>query len=154
MPDNLAKEKICVAEIDSRIIRICDAYKRAVYEKDVEAFVGLYHRDARVFDAWEVWSYEDAAERRKVVEEWFSSLGDERVRVTIDRIRAIVADDLATLSARATYAGISAAGEELRAMQNRLTWVLGLEGGAWKIVHEHTSVPIGFKDLKGLLHPN
>jgi len=142
-----------VAEIDSRIIRICDAYKRAVYEKDVEAFVGLYHKDARVFDAWEVWSYENTGERRKVVEEWFSSLGDERVRVTIDRIRTVVAHDLATLSARATYAALSAAGEELRAMQNRLTWVLGIEGGAWRIIHEHTSVPIGFKDLKGLLQP-
>jgi ketosteroid isomerase-like protein len=104
-----------------------------------------------VFDAWEVWSYEGAADRRKVVEEWFSGLGDERVRVTIDRIRAVVVHDLATLSARATYAALSAAGKELRAMQNRLTWVLGIEGGAWKIVHEHTSVPIGSKDLKGLL---
>ena len=73
--------------------------------------------------------------------------------MTIDRIRTVVVHDLATLSARATYAAISAAGEELRAMQNRLTWVLGIEEGAWKIVHEHTSVPIGFKDLKGLLHP-
>jgi ketosteroid isomerase-like protein len=153
MPDNFAKEAICVAEIDPRIIRMCDAYKRAIYEKDVEAFVGLYHREARVFDAWEVWSYENAGERREVVVEWFTSLGDERVRVTIDRMRAVVVHDLATLSARAVYAALSAAGEELRAMQNRLTWVLGLEGGAWKIVHEHTSAPIGFKDLKGLLHP-
>ena len=42
-------------------------------------------------------------------------------------------------------------GDELRAMQNRLTWVLKFEVGEWKIIHEHTSVPIGFADLKGLL---
>lgn len=138
-------------EIDTSILRVCDGYKRAVYEKDVEAFLGLYHRDARVFDTWGVWSYEDVGERRKVIEQWFSSLGEERVRVTVDRIRAVVGHDLATVSARAVYAGLSAAGDELRSMQNRLTWVLESEGGDWKIVHEHTSVPIGFGDLKGML---
>jgi ketosteroid isomerase-like protein len=140
-----------MSKIDNRIAGVCDAYNRAVYEKNVEAFVGLYHEEARVFDAWGVWSYENAGERRRVIEEWFSSLGDETVRVTIDRMRAVADRELATLSARAIYAALSAQGEELRAMQNRLTWVLKPEGGVWKIAHEHTSVPIGFKDLKGLL---
>jgi ketosteroid isomerase-like protein len=140
-----------VSDIDTRIVGICDGYKRAVYEKDVEAFLGLYHHEARVFDTWGVWSYETAAERRKVIEEWFSSLGDERVRVTFDRIVTVVVRDLATLSARVAYAGLSAKGEELRAMYNRLTWVLKPDGAEWKIVHEHTSVPIGFSDLKGML---
>jgi uncharacterized protein (TIGR02246 family) len=140
-----------VSNIDSRIIRICDAYKSAVYGKDVEAFLSLYHHEARVFDTWGVWSYEGVKERREVVENWFSSLGEERVSVTIDRIQAVVVGELATLSARVIYAALSAAGEELRAMQNRLTWVLKAQKGAWKIIHEHTSVPIGFDDLKGLL---
>jgi ketosteroid isomerase-like protein len=142
-----------VSDIDTRIVGICDGYKRAVYEKDVEAFLGLYHHEARVFDTWGVWSYETAAERRKVIEEWFSSLGDERVRVSFDRIGTHMGRDLATLSGRVVYAGLSAAGVELRSMQNRLTWVLKPEGGEWKIVHEHTSVPIGFSDLKGILQP-
>jgi ketosteroid isomerase-like protein len=140
-----------MSDIDIRIAGVCDAYKRAVYEKDVEAFVGLYHEEARVFDTWGVWSYENVGERRKVIEEWFSSLGDESVHVTIDRMRAVAGRDLATLSARAIYAALSAQGEELRAMQNRLTWILKPEGSVWKIAHEHTSVPIGFKDLKGIL---
>ena len=150
----LEGNNIRMSEIDIRIAGLCDAYKRAIYEKDVEAFVGLYHAEARVFDAWETWSYESIRERRKVIEEWFSSLGDERVKVTIDRARATVGQELATLSARAIYAAHSAEGDELRAMQNRLTWVLRPESTVWKIVHEHTSVPIGFKDLKGLLKPD
>jgi ketosteroid isomerase-like protein len=89
-------------------------------------------------------------ERRKVVEKWFSSLGTERVVVTIDRVQASAVQELATLSARVIYAAVSATGEELRAMQNRLTWVLKSQGGEWKIIHEHTSVPIG-DDLKGML---
>jgi ketosteroid isomerase-like protein len=137
--------------IDSRVTDVCYGYTRAVYEKNVEAFIGLYCLNARVFDTWGVWSYEGVSERRKVIEEWFSSLREERVRVTSDRVQAIVMDELATLSSRVTYAAISASNVELRAMQNRLTWVLRPEGGSLKIAHEHTSVPIGFSDLKGIL---
>ena len=140
-----------MSDIDVRISRICDGYKRAVYEKDVEAFLSLYDPEARVFDTWGVWSYEGETERRRVIEKWFSSLGEERVRVTIDRVQVVAADQLATLSARAVYVALSATGEELRGMQNRLTWVIKPEGRTWKIIHEHTSVPIGFADLKGML---
>jgi ketosteroid isomerase-like protein len=140
-----------MSEVDPRIVRVCDGYTRAVYEKDVDGFLGLYHEEARVFDTWGIWSFENVGARKSVIEEWFSSLGDERVSVKIDRIRSVVVKELATVSARVVYAALSASGEELRAMQNRLTWVLEPKGGAWKIVHEHTSVPIGFSDLKGML---
>jgi ketosteroid isomerase-like protein len=33
----------------------------------------------------------------------------------------------------------------------RVTWSLARRESAWKIVHEHTSAPIGFKDLKAIL---
>ncbi|MDB6113984.1 MAG: hypothetical protein JWQ62_929 [Lacunisphaera sp.] len=155
--------------IDPRLARVCEGYRRAVLEKDVAAFLALYHPEARVFDTWGVWSYEGdqpqreagrlipadqqsrtGPTRRKVIEEWFSSLGAERVAVTFDRLQATVTGDLACLTARVIYAAISADGVELRRMQNRLTWVLQPAGDAWQIIHEHTSVPIG-SDLKGIL---
>lgn len=139
-----------MSDIDPRLTRVCEDYTRAVHEKDVAAFLGLYHSAARVFDAWGVWSYEGEPARRPVIEQWFSSLGEERVAVTFDRVQATVTGELTSLTARVIYAAISPSGAELRSMQNRLTWVLKLEGGAWQIVHEHTSVPIG-PDLKGLL---
>ena len=139
-----------MSDIDPRLTRVCENYQRAVHEKDVAAFLALYHPAARVFDTWGVWSYEGEPDRRKVIEQWFSSLGDERVSVTFDRLQATVTGDQASLTARVIYAAISAAGVELRSMQNRLTWVLKPEGGTWKIIHEHTSVPIG-PDLKGIL---
>jgi len=139
-----------MSDIDPRLRRVCDGYTHAVHEKDVAAFLGLYDPAARVFDTWGVWAHEGEAARRKVVEGWFSSLGEERVRVAFDRLQATVTGDLATLSARVVYVALSAAGAELRGMQNRLTWVLRPEGGSWKIIHEHTSVPIG-NDLKGLV---
>lgn len=135
---------------DPHLLRICDAYTRAVLEKNVEAFLGLYHPTSRVFDTWGAWSIEGSPTRRKVIEQWFGSLGEERVAVTFDRVQTTVSSDLASLTARVVYAAIDAQGAELRSMQNRLTWVLKPEGDGWKIIHEHTSVPIG-PDLKGLL---
>jgi uncharacterized protein (TIGR02246 family) len=139
-----------MSDIDPRLTCVCENYKRAVHEKDVAAFLALYDPSARVFDTWGVWSYEGETARRKVIEQWFSSLGEEHVAVTFDRPQAAITGELATLTARVIYAAISPAGAELRSMQNRLTWVLKLDSGAWKIIHEHTSVPIG-PDLKGLL---
>ncbi len=139
-----------MSHIDPRFLRICESYTRAVLEKNVEGFLGLYHPTARVFDTWGVWSYEGETARRKVVEAWFGSLGAERVAVTFDRVQTTVTSDLASLTARVIYAAISPAGVELRSMQNRLTWVLKPDNGSWKILHEHTSVPIG-PDLKGIL---
>jgi ketosteroid isomerase-like protein len=139
-----------MSDIDPRLLKICDAYTRAVLEKNVSAFLGLYDPAARVFDTWGVWSFEGVPARRKVIEEWFGSLGDERVAVTFDRVQTTVTTDLASLTARVVYAAIDAKGTELRSMQNRLTWVLKPDGNSWQIIHEHTSVPIG-PDLKGLL---
>lgn len=135
----------------SEITAICDRYREAVYEKDVAAFLDLYHTDARVFDTWSVWSYAGARERKPVIEKWFSSLGEDRVQVSFDRTDYLLGQDLAGFSARATYVGLSADSKVLRSMQNRLTWFLKQEGGLLKIFHEHTSVPIGFPDLKGIL---
>ena len=139
-----------MSDLDPQLARVCEGYRRAVHDKDVASFLGLYDPSARVFDTWGAWSYEGTAARRKVIEEWFSSLGDERVAVTFDRIQATAQGDLASLTARVIYAAISAGGTELRSMQNRLTWILRSENDAWKIIHEHTSAPLG-PDLKGLL---
>jgi uncharacterized protein (TIGR02246 family) len=139
-----------MSEIDPRLRRVCENYTRTVLDKNAEGFLSLYDPAARVFDTWVVWSFEGEQDRRKTIEQWFSSLGEESVAVTFDRLQATVTGELAILTARVVYAAISASGVELRSMQNRLTWVLKPDNGAWKILHEHTSVPIG-TDLKGLL---
>jgi ketosteroid isomerase-like protein len=139
-----------MSDIHPRLIRICENYTRAVLDKNVDGFLGLYHPTARVFDTWGAWSFESVPARRKVIEQWFGSLGEERVGVTFDRVQTTVTSDLAALTARVVFAAISPSGAELRSMQNRLTWVLKPDGDSWQIIHEHTSVPIG-PDLKGLL---
>ena len=130
---------------------VLDAYAAAVYDRDVEAFLQLYDADARVYDTWGVWVYEGTAARRQAIEGWFSSLGQERVKVSFDGVHATLGAELAVLTATGRYAAISADGVEIRSMQNRFTWGLTRVDDRWRIVHEHTSVPIGFSDLKGIL---
>ena len=140
-----------MSAIDKSITQVLEAYEAAVYAKDVAAFMRLYDPAVRVFDTWGVWSYEGAESWQRAVEGWFTSLGTERVKVTFDDVRATAERDLAFVSAIVTYAGLSAQGEQLRSMQNRLTWSLRTKSHVLSIVHEHTSVPVGFEDAKAIL---
>jgi len=126
----------------SDVAALLESYRDAVYAKDVEAFVAIFADDVRVFDMWGAWSHDGIDSWREMAVGWFGSLGDELVRVEFDDVQTTVGDDTAVLSAFVTFAGLSADGAELRSMNNRLTWGLRKTGGAWKVVHEHTSAPV------------
>ena len=129
----------------NEIEAILDRYRTAVYAKDVDAFIGLYADDARVFDLWGHWLYRGSAEWRKPAEEWFTSLGTDRSSPEFHDVQIEVGDRVAAVHAFITYRGLSAEGKELRSMDNRISWVLRKNSdGAWKIIHEHTSAPVDF----------
>ena len=140
-----------MSDTEKQVMRILESYKAAVLAKDVQALMRLYDPAVRVFDTWGVWSYEGASAWQRAVEGWFTSLGTESVRVTFEDVRTVAERESASVSAIVTYSGISARGEELRAMQNRITWALKTSGHVLRIVHEHTSAPVGFDDSKAIL---
>ena len=133
------------------ILRIFDAYQAAVLAKDTAPFAALYASDVRVFDLWARWSQEGAAACLATATDWFGSLGSDRVVVTVEDVQTIITPEIAVAHAFLTYKGISAEGVELRAMSNRLTWVLRQVGGEWKIAHEHTSAPVDPETMKVIL---
>ena len=143
--------KHAMTDIDKSLTRVLESYQAAVFARDVAALMRLYDPGVRVFDAWGVWSYEGAPAWQAAVEGWFTSLGSERVKVSFDEVQASAGRELAMLSAIVTYAGQSADGAPLRAMQNRISWVLRTTGHVLRIVHEHSSAPIGFDDGKAIL---
>ena len=140
-----------MSNIDKSIERVLETYKSTVHAKDVGAFMRLYDPKVRVFDTWGIWSYEGVASWQMAVESWFTSLGSERVKVSFDDVQATGNSDFAVVSAIVTYAGQSAQGEQLRSMQNRLSWGLKTSGHVLRIFHEHTSAPVGFEDMKAIL---
>jgi uncharacterized protein (TIGR02246 family) len=140
-----------MSDVEDPAANVLSRYRTAVSNKDVEGVMALYADDVRVFDAWSVWTYEGAAAWRQAVENWLGSLGDETVKVVWEDVRTEVGADLMVVTAIATYAAISPSGEQLRSLQNRMTCSLARREGVWKIVHEHSSSPIGPKDLKAIL---
>jgi len=126
------------------------AYSMAVGAKDVEAFLNLYDPAVRVFDAWDAWSYEGRDTWRSCVQAWFAAGGDE-LSVRFDDVRTLQAGDFGTLTSVVTYASAAPDGTARRELQNRITWVLRKEQGAWRIVHEHTSAPVDPAHQKAIL---
>jgi uncharacterized protein (TIGR02246 family) len=126
----------------SEVGDVLEAYRDAVHAKDVEAFVAIFADDVRVFDMWDTWSHDGIGSWREMAEGWFGSLGDELVRVEFDDVQTAVGGDVAVVSAFVTFAGLSAQGEQLRSLNNRLTWGLRKTDGTWKVTHEHTSAPV------------
>jgi ketosteroid isomerase-like protein len=150
----IATRRHTVSDPEKQVLRALDTYRSAVLAKNTETFMHLYDSEVRVFDTWGMWSYEGAAAWRVAVEGWFSSLGDETVRVTFEDVKITAEGSFASMSAFTRYAAFSAQGEELRAMQNRITWVLKTRGNVLRVVHEHTSAPIGFEDTKAIVKRN
>ncbi len=141
-----------MSDTEKQVLKALETYKSAVLAKDAETFMHHYDAEVRVFDTWGVWSWEGAAAWRVAVEGWFNSLGSETVRVTFEDVKVMGEPALASMSCFARYTAISAQGEELRSMQNRMTWVLKTRGHVLRVVHEHTSAPIGFEDTKAIFH--
>ncbi|HXB08744.1 MAG TPA: nuclear transport factor 2 family protein [Puia sp.] len=131
----------------SDIKSLFEAYKAAVFQKDIDAFLALFDESVRVFDMW-AWAYDGHAAWREMVTGWFSSLGAERDVVSFDDIRIQESGDIGVASAFMRFAAVSEKGEELRFLQNRLTWVLQKKAGVWKIIHEHTSGPVDGETMK------
>jgi uncharacterized protein (TIGR02246 family) len=128
-----------------------ETYKNAVFQKDVEAFAAIFDSSVRVFDMWVLWSYDGLDDWKEMAKEWFGSLGNERVVVNFEDIQIEAADEMALATAYVRFAAISETGEELRYLQNRLTWVARIKEGRWIIIHQHTSSPIDFETMKVIL---
>jgi uncharacterized protein (TIGR02246 family) len=135
---------------DSAVRQVLEGYKAAVFAKDVDAFIALYDADLQVFDMWGQWSHRGLAAWRAMAAEWFGSLGTERVVVDFSEVHTVVSPDLAVAYAFVTYTAVGADGAKLRSLDNRMTLALRPQGGAWKIVHEHTSAPIDGETTKAI----
>jgi ketosteroid isomerase-like protein len=126
-------------------------FSDAVWRKDVTACLELYDERVLVFDMWQEWSYHGLAAWGMMVGGWFAGLGSDRDRVTFRDTYIETAGDMGYVTAIARFAAVSEAGEELRFLDNRLSWVLRRVGATWKIVHQHTSGPIDFSTMKVML---
>jgi uncharacterized protein (TIGR02246 family) len=130
-----------------------ERYRAAVRAKDVDAFAALYDSDLRVFDAWATWSYEGQPAWRDMASGCFSSDGGTTLDVDFSEVKTRETAEMLVVSAIATYSGVGPAGEEMPRVSNRFTWVIAAEKVSWRIVHEHSSIPLVFDTRVAVAHP-
>ena len=138
-------------DIDQAVDKLKQRYIAAVADRNASALIQIYDPKARIFDAWGVWEYNGTSAWQIAIEGWFSSNPTDKLQVSFSECTVVGTLDLATMTAILTNAGISAEGKETHSMQNRITWILRTVGHNLRIVHEHTSAPIGFEDMKAIL---
>lgn len=126
-------------------------YKTSVFQKDLEAYASIFDEDVRVFDMWQQWTYDGLDAWRAVAKEWFTSLGTDKDVVSYSDIQAFENGETAVITALMRFTAVSEKGEELRFLENRLTWVALKKDDVWKIIHQHTSSPIDFESMKVIL---
>jgi len=128
--------------------QVLQTYKNAVEQKDLKAYIGLYHNQISIFDMWgPQWTVEDSLVWQHSTEEWFGSLGEEKVRVESEEVQVRVTAQMSFLTAILKYSAVSPDQKILRYLYNRLTWVLEPFDGSLKITHQHTSAPIDHASL-------
>jgi ketosteroid isomerase-like protein len=128
-----------------------ETYKNSVFQKDVEAFVSIFDEKVRIFDMWQRWSYDGLSDWREMVENWFDSLGENKDIVLFNEIQIQSTSEMAVATAFVKFTAVSDKGDELRYLDNRLTWVIQKKENDWKIIHQHTSGPIDFQTMKVIL---
>lgn len=127
-------------------------YADAVYEQDVEKFLSGYAPDVHLFDCWSQWAYNGVEEWKPAVAEWFGGLKEQglQLRVELHDESGSENAEIAYKHCSVHFAAFDSDGQELRRMVNRFSFVLEKMEGSWRIVHEHSSLPISMEDGKAM----
>lgn len=139
-----------MSNTNAEIQLLIDTYKMSVYTKDYERLTNIYDHSVQVFDMWGNGYFKNRNEWGSVIKNWLTSLGNERVIVEFSEVTIQQEINMAFVCAFVFYKAVAENDNELRKMKNRLTWGLVKKDGAWRVLHQHTSVPIAFDTTKAI----
>ncbi|WKA50690.1 SgcJ/EcaC family oxidoreductase [Planococcus liqunii] len=127
-------------------------YTEALYAGDAEKFLSGYAADVHIFDCFEQWEYGGIEAWRAFVTEWFSGMEQEgaKLRAEVKSQTAEEYEDSAHVHGIISFAALDQFGQPLRKTKNRFTFVLRKVDGSWRIVHEHSSVPVHMEDGRAI----
>ena len=131
---------------DNGVKRIFEQYVAAVKASDVNALLALYADDVHMFDMMEPFEQHGREAGREIIEAWFSH-ESEQAWCAIEDLHVEESVDLAVARAAVCYTLTMADGTK-HEMWNRATWALRRIDGEWKIIIEHTSVPLRGEDMQ------
>ena len=128
-------------QTEVQIQQVMDEWVAAVKARDTERLMALYASDVVVYDYPPPLQHIGVEQHRRSFEQWFAMMAGE-VRCELRDLRITARDDLAFARALNHITGISADGETKIDQWVRATVCFEKRGGAWRVVHEHVSVPI------------
>lgn len=135
-----------MATVQSTIQSVFDRYVAAVHASDADALLSLYADDVHVFDMMEPFERHGKESGREMLAAWLGN-ADEKQECEIQDMSVMEEGDLAVARASVRY-GVTMADGTRHSMWNRATWTLRRINGDWKIVLEHTSVPLSDPDMQ------
>ena len=138
----------------TKVQDVIENYESAVYEQNVEKFISAYATNIQVYDCWEDWECKGISKWKEAVNGWFNGLKEEGVQLKIE-FNDLVAEEnveLAFIHSNVSFIAYKGSGEKLRQMTNRFTFGLKKENNSWKIIHQHSSLPISMETGKGIFN--
>lgn len=130
---------------------ILESYTAAVRKLDKAALLDLYAADMRMFDMMAPWEFSSKDGFARRVDDWFDN-SIKNPNAVASAVESRVEGDLAFMTMFMEYMDTDDHGDPY-SLTNRLTWVLARDGDGWKIIHEHTSVPLSDEEhMKPLMN--
>lgn len=126
-------------------------YTRAATDLNRDALIGLYAPDMRIFDLMAPWQNRGTDEWTQRIDHWFSGVGTDP-DISASDVEVTTTEGMAVLSMNMGYYHTNQEGNR-EGMTNRLTWVAVPDGDDWKIIHEHTSIPLNEADMTPIFEP-
>jgi uncharacterized protein (TIGR02246 family) len=128
------------ASNEAKIRTVIEAQSQAIHDKNAKAVVSLYTANSVIFDlAPPLQQVSTEAESEKALNDWFATWKGPIGYETRD-ISITASDDLAFCHGFVRINGTKVDGER-NDLWIRQTICLKKIDGAWKIAHDHTSVP-------------
>ena len=134
-----------MATTQSTVQSVLDRYVQAVVASDADALLALYADDVHVYDLMMPFERKGIESGREMIEAWLNDGGQQDC--SIEDVDVLEEGDLAVARASIRY-GYTGEDGTRHDMWNRATWTLRRTAGDWKIVGEHTSVPLSEPDMQ------
>lgn len=133
---------------------VLDQYKTAVYNQDIELFMELYDDSIHVYDSWNTWEVTSKVQWMNVIENWFNGLKRDMSTLKVSFEDCVITENanIAFIYSSVRFSEFNSHNIEFRHLTNRFTLGLKYINNKWKIVHEHSSLPIDSDKGVGLFN--
>jgi len=134
------------------VLEVLDHYKDSVNKQDINEFMRLYDSNVQIFDSWNTWEVNGISNWETIIQNWFSNLRRDKSTIVVSYKDLVIeeGEKIAYIHAAIRYSELNTHQIEFRHLTNRFTIVLKKNGSEWKIIHEHSSLPIHSESGKGL----